>query len=138
MKSDHVVIRRTDAERGYYTVESEGKISNFLCWGEMVEQVISLTHPDIKHHRYHAVTVPEQESEDARRAETFREAPRDPMEDAIETGEAYSRGFEDGVRSMGPTVIEPAPERPALDQCGKNSECVHPNGHDSPCTILPF
>lgn len=67
MQSDRVVIRRTEDKYGYYTVESEGKISTFLCWGEMLEQVIALTHADIKHSRYHARTVEEEEAYEARR-----------------------------------------------------------------------
>lgn len=67
MDSDRVVIRRTEAKTGFFTVEADNKISTYLCWGEMLEQLIALTHPDIKHHRYHARTVDEEYAEEKRR-----------------------------------------------------------------------
>lgn len=67
MNADRIVIRRTDTNFGYYTVEAEGKMSAYLCWGEMVEMLIHLTHPDIKGPRYHWRTVEEEIAEDERR-----------------------------------------------------------------------
>ncbi len=71
MNTDRIVIRRSDPEHGYYNIEADGKISTYLCCGEMIEMLIHLTHPDIKGPRYHWRTVDEEIAEDARRAATF-------------------------------------------------------------------
>lgn len=71
MNADRIVIRRTEPNGGYYTVECDNRISTYLCWGEMIEQVISLTHTEISGPRYHARTVEEEFAEEQRRKVQF-------------------------------------------------------------------
>lgn len=67
MNSDRIVIRRTESGMGYYTVEADGRMCTYLCWSEMLEQVIALTHPDVKGPRYHWRTTEEEIAEEDRR-----------------------------------------------------------------------
>lgn len=130
MNADHIVIRRTEAGSGFYTVEAEGKISTYLCWGEMLEQVISLTHPDIKRHRYHARTVEEEEAEELRRRKQFAKpltAPGSPADQDFAEVEPAPPAQE--------AAPEPAPPR---SQCARDPECVLPNGHVGNCDTIPF
>lgn len=48
-------IRLTKNERGY-TIYQGDRYTDGLCWGEMLEQLISLTHGDILEPRYRFIT----------------------------------------------------------------------------------
>ena len=60
-----IIISQT--ERGYYTVAQDGLECRYLCWGEMVEQIIRMTIPTgISRNGYGMKTPDEWREYDAR------------------------------------------------------------------------
>ena len=76
MNVDHIVIRKG---RNGWDVEAEGRVAETLCWGEMLAQVISLTHADIKYARFRTVTPYESDMEDIRRNTPKTEVVEEPF-----------------------------------------------------------
>ncbi|WP_175785520.1 hypothetical protein [Burkholderia ambifaria] len=52
------IVITFDNDRGYAVTES-GRVADRLCWDEMLGQIATLTHPEIKAPRYKMLTAEE-------------------------------------------------------------------------------
>ncbi|KAB0269021.1 hypothetical protein [Microvirga brassicacearum] len=55
-------------DNGHFAVSQDGKSSEQLCWGEMVEQVVMLSHPKIRQERFQMLSSADREKQEAERA----------------------------------------------------------------------
>ncbi len=78
MKAHQIII--TQSRRGAWSVEADGLIEDEMCWEEMLGQIATLTHPDIKAPRFPMMTKTEAAM---RRWEWYSQ--NDPCDEPLET-----------------------------------------------------